>query len=266
MHYSWTADGSTVLFKIGKGDYPVLENSYTLKVGGSVQTEGTDYSIDVNNGLITFSSAPSDGSAITLDFKAVELTNDTWINIINYVIDDMEGPYWREGDDPDFGDTVDNQTSYDGPTNCIDVVHFYFKSVDNASVSWRPVQEHTNWRYSNDENKLYISEAFISGYPLRVSFLKGYARGDEVGDTLDMQDRYISVLQLGCVWRYYDHLLGKRVKVDTMAADEDEITPLSSLREQSRHYRSMYETQRSKKKPTKPGRRMNPTNVGQPQP
>jgi hypothetical protein len=266
MHYDWTADGETSLFKIGKGDYPIQEDSFTLKVASTIQTEGSDYDIDINNGLVTFPAAPTDGDKISLDFKAVELTDGTWVSIINYIINDMEGKFWKEGDDPDFSMTSDDDVEYPGPDNCLDIINIFYKRADNPDIAWTPLQEFTNWRYSEDENQIKLARDFESAYPLRVHFLKGYVRGQDAGAQLDLQDRYTNVLQFGCMWRFYDHLVGKRAKVDTKVVDEEEVSPMSTLREQSRHYQRMYESARSKQGPTKPARPMYPNNPGQPSP
>lgn len=266
MHYDWTGDGSIVLFQLGDGDYPVLEDSYTFKINAVTQTEPSQYSLDNEGGLITTQSAPTDGHPITLDYKKVKVTDDSWLNIINYVIDDMEGSYFREVDDPNFGNATQDAIEYSGPTNCIDVVQFFYRTVDNASLDWEPVIEYTNWRYSKDENELKLGSALVAGYPMRLHYLKGFARGTAVTDTLDIQDRFLGVLQLGCMWRYYDFLLGLRAQEQTKASKEEDLSPLSSLREQSRHYKRLYEEAKSKKKPTKPSRILYPSNQAEPMP
>lgn len=259
-HVEFTGDGTTTLFQIPEGDFPVLESSYTVKVNGSTQTETTAYTLDKEAGLIRFSSAPTDGHPVTIDYKKVKLTDSSWINIINYILDDMEGPFFKEVDDPAFDTSEADTISYSGPSLALDVVRFYFKTSDNASIDWSHAKEFTNWRFSRDENLIKLGRSFPAGYPLRVHYLKGFERGDESSDTLDIQDRFLGVLQLGCMWRFFDYLMARRTYQQIKAAKEDDLTPLSSIREQSRHYQRLFETQKQKKKPTKPSRPLFPSN------
>ena len=260
MHNDITGDGSTTLFEVS--DAPILENSYVLQVGGVQKTEGAsgDYTVDVELGLFTLASAPSGSVEVDIDYKYVHLTNASWITIINEVIDDMEGDFWREVDDVDFGDSVNEQVSYDGDTNFLDVVNFWYKTTDDASVRWRMVSEFSNWRYSKDLNKIVLGRPFNSVYPLRVQALKGYTRGTAIASTLDIQSKYESVLKLGCLWRYYDYRLADRVETTTKVSKERTITPLQNLQALSSHYYKLYLKEKSRNKPTKPMRVLNVRN------
>ncbi len=255
MHNDFTGDGSTTLFIAT--DAPILENSYVLQVGGVQKTEGAgnDYTVDLQLGLFTLASAPAATADVDLDFKYVKANDATWLTIINYVLDDMEGEFFREVDDEDFGDSVADQVSYNGGTGYIDVVNFWYKTTDDASVRWKMVSEFSNWRYSKDLNKIFLGRPFNSdGYPLRVQALKGFTRGDEVSDTLDIPSQFEGVLQLGCLWRFYDHLLAERVNIETKISKERTITPLQNLQALSAHYYKLYLKEKGRKKPTKPMR------------
>lgn len=253
MHNDFTGDATTTLFQCT--DHPVLESSYIVKVGGTQKTEGADYTFDRESGLLTFAVAPGAAVAVTIDYKFVNLTDASWFTIVNKIIDDMEGEFWREVVDDTFGDSVADAVSYDGKTGWIDVVNFWYKTVDDASVKWNMVSELANWRYSKDLNKIYLGNAFsTAGYPLKVHALKGYTRGTTTADTLDMQTAYEIVLQLGCLWRYYDYRLADRVQTETKVAKERTVTPLQNLQALSSHYYKLYLKEKGRKKPTKPMR------------
>jgi hypothetical protein len=61
-----TGDGSKTAFNLAH--YPVKPGSLTIKLGSTVTT---DYSVDLETGVLTFNSAPGSGVAITADYSAV---------------------------------------------------------------------------------------------------------------------------------------------------------------------------------------------------
>ena len=255
MHNDFTGDGATTLFVVT--DIPVIEESYIVKVDGVQKTEGisNDYVIDRESGVITFTSPPGNGLDVTIDFKFANLSDSTWLSIINEIIDDMEGEFFIEEVDEDFDTTEKDDVSYSCPTNCLDVVNFFYKTIDNPSTRWTMVSEYTNWRYSRDENKIYLGTGFsITGYPLKLHFLKGFILGDSFSSTLDIPTNYIGVLRRGCLWRYYDHRLADKVNITTKVANERTITPLQNIQALSSHYYKLYLKEKGRKKPTKPVR------------
>ena len=75
---TWTGDGSTQVFQTFKryvsGDYHFDRTIYkiaqgtepSIQIDGVDQTYGVDFSVDFNTGLVTFTSAPSNGAVITI--------------------------------------------------------------------------------------------------------------------------------------------------------------------------------------------------------
>jgi hypothetical protein len=254
MHNDFTGDGATTLFVCT--DSPILEGSYVIKVDGTQKTEGlaNDYTIDRELGLITFAVAPASNKAVTIDYKYVHLTDASWLNIIDKTIDDMEGEFWREVIDPLFGDSVGTQIAYPAPTSCIDVINWWYKNSSSTELKWEMISDFSNWRYSKDENLLHLGVAFNSAYPMKIHYLKGYVRGATTAATLDIQSQYEGVLQLGCLWRYYDYRLADRVETTTKVAKERTVTPLQNIQALSQHYYKLYLKEKGRKKPTKPMR------------
>lgn len=74
-----SGDGSETEFQIivtYDGDDPLVRNirhpkngTVTIYENGVAQTETTDYTIDYDTGIITFTTAPSNGVAVTADFE-----------------------------------------------------------------------------------------------------------------------------------------------------------------------------------------------------
>lgn len=256
MHNDFTGDGTTTLFVVT--DSPILEGSYVIQVNSVQKTEGSDYTLDRELGLITFASAPTNGHAIDIDYKYVHLTDSSWITVINRVLSDMSGEFFREIVDEDFEDSVADQLDYACATNVIDVIEWWYKTSTNASENWTLVRDFSNWRYSADLNKLFMGRPFFTtGYKTKIHALKGYALGDETTDTLDIQDKYEGILQLGCLWKYYDYRLADRVETTTKVAKERTVTPLQNIQSLSAHYYKLYLKEKGRKKPTKPLRVLN---------
>ena len=62
-----TGDGSQTQFQLDKKF--IVENTDVIKVGGVTKTRGVDYTINNDTGVITFSSAPGNGLAITATYE-----------------------------------------------------------------------------------------------------------------------------------------------------------------------------------------------------
>ena len=261
MHNDFTGDASTTLFTVT--DAPIVEGTYVVKVDGMQKTEGlaADYTLDRELGLITFASAPENTKAVTIDYKYANLTDATWFGIINSIIDEMEGEFFREVTTESFGNSVDGQPSYNGPTGCIDVIGWWYRSSNNSDLMWSMINDLANWRYSKDENKLFLGAPFSTNdYPMKLHYLKGFTRGAAVADDLDVLDKFLMVLQLGCLWRYYDHRLADRVETSTKVASERTVTPLQNIQAMSQHYYKLFLKEKGRKKPTKPMRRLDSRN------
>jgi flagellin FlaB len=61
-----TGDGTTTQFTLANS--PVVEGTLTVYVNAVAQTEGTDYTVNYATGVITFTTAPAAGDAITADY------------------------------------------------------------------------------------------------------------------------------------------------------------------------------------------------------
>lgn len=61
-----TGDGETTVFKLSHGN--VQDSTYSVYVDNQLKTEGTDYTLDKENGLLTFVSAPADGKEVEVKY------------------------------------------------------------------------------------------------------------------------------------------------------------------------------------------------------
>lgn len=70
---SYTADGLTVDFRVM---HPVQSGTAKVYVNGVMQTSGVDYTLDEALGLVTFVTAPSEGSTVVITYQYTMLSDD----------------------------------------------------------------------------------------------------------------------------------------------------------------------------------------------
>ncbi len=233
VHVDFTGDGSTTVFQLPSDTFPVLESSYTVKVAGSTQTETTNYTLDKDAGTIVFvTTAPTNGQAVTFDGIAVYLTDANWIDIINDTISSMGDDYFKE-----FVDTAHTATANMLSLSLVAlqpkaIAVYEFQRRASSAEDWHPVEEDCNWRYDRDNNIIYIGirDAFTVGSePLRIRGLKTYTLGDSTDDTVDVQDKFMTVVEYGTLGRYWRWRYKSVVELVSKMSMEASRTPLQEL-------------------------------------
>ncbi len=208
VHVDWTANGTDTVFQMPDETFPVLDDTmtYTVKVNSVVKVETTDYVFDKTTGTLTMVTAPTNGQIVEVDSIAVYLLDADWLQIINDVIKSLGDDFWKEFIDTSHTATANmlSLSLVSGQANAIAV--YEFQRRVSTSNNWTPVEESCNWRYDRDNNVIYIGirNAFtITGELLRIRGLKKYTLGTLVTSTLDLQDQYQTILEYGCIARYW---------------------------------------------------------------
>lgn len=255
-----TGDGESTQFKLT--ERPVMEGSYTIKVNSVTQTETTDYSIDRDSGWITFVTAPSGDTGITIDYKYADLNDTGWIHIINDIIKDLDnyGYFKSEVVDDTTLTSTANTIEYSCPDTCKSLVNVWYKRGTEESYDWFSLSEITNWRYSRQSNTLYLGRSIIADYPLKLQYLSEYTLYTATTSTIDVQDEYLNILKLGCMARYYEYILGTKVHVKEKIAKEVTIEKMTELQRLVRHYESRYESGKVRGRPAQPLKVIYPNN------
>lgn len=261
VHVDWTGDGSTTVFQMPTDTFPVYETApatYTVKVGGVTKTETTDYTLDKETGTLTMNAAPSNGTAVTIDCSAVYLLDLTWLGIINDVIKSLGDDFFKEFTDDSSFTTTANMLSLAlaaSQPNCIAVYDFWYRK--NTSEDWETVENFSNWRYDREGNKIYIGvrDTFgTTGELLKIRGLKTYTLGAAVSDTIDVQDRYLTIIEYGSIARYWRYRYKHVVELVSKLSTEPSRTPLQELIMLSDRFDRLYEAEKAKLKPQKPPR------------
>lgn len=268
VHVDWTADGATTIFQMPADTFPILDQAgtYIVKFAGTQKTEGTDYTLDKEAGTLVTSATQTNNTAITIDSSAVYLTDASWLAIINAVISSFGDDFWKEfTDDTNFLTTA-NMLSLSlvaSQPKCIAV--YEFTERESSANQWKPVVEKCNWRYDRENNIIYlgISTAFTTtGKFLKVRGLKTYTLGAAVSDTIDVQDRFFTILEYGCLARYWRWRYKSVIELVSKMTQEPSRTALQELIMLSDRFDRLYEAEKAKLKPQKPARIIPPVKNG----
>lgn len=273
VHVDFTGDGTTTIFQLPTDTYPVLEQTgtYLVQVAGSTQTEGVNYTLDKQAGTLVFiTTAPTNGQAVTFDGSAVYLTDADWLEIINSTIRSLGDDFWKEFLDTSSFTTTANMLSLSlvaSQPYCIAVYEFQYRQ--STTDNWTIVEEFTNWRYDRENNIIYVGDrdAFtVAGELLKVRGLKTYTIGDEVTDTLDVQDKFLTILEYGGIARYWRYRYKSVIELVSKMSQEASRTPLQELIMLSDRFDRLYEQEKAKLKPQKPPRVLPRYKEGSPRP
>lgn len=80
-----TGDGASTKYQVTS--YPIITDSDSVTVGGTAKTRGTDYTVDVERGVITFTTAPSNAAAVVIFYNYAQLSDES-INALVVLKDD----------------------------------------------------------------------------------------------------------------------------------------------------------------------------------
>lgn len=267
-HIDWIGDGATTAFQMPLDTFPVLDQTatYSVKVNNALQTEITNYTLDKETGLLTMLAAPGNGISVTVDCFRVYLTDASWLLIVNNVTKSLGNDFFKEFvDTTNFTSTI-NMVSLPLTAfqpNCIAVYDFFYKPSINTD--WTVIEEIGNWRYDSDNNVIYIGsrDSFSStGLSLKIRGLKTFTLGVAVTDTVDVQDRYMTVIEYGAIARYWRYRYKSVVELVSKMTTEQSRTPLHELMMLSDRFDRAYEAEKAKLKPMKPVRIIPPFLVG----
>ena len=213
----WDGDASTKLFPLSS--VAVKDTSYVVKIGGVAKTEVTDFTIDKDSGLITFTTAPAAGSDnIECTYQSVIIRDEDYVDIINDGIDYFRWKFWEMDTDTTTLTTVKDQYEYDcsGITGILYVLKAWYKASTGSTV-WQEIQGLTNWKYYTRLEKLYVDPTLnVSSLPMKILYLKSATKGATITATLDIADEWILPYKYYIYARFYERLISEKIH-DTAA-------------------------------------------------
>lgn len=211
-----TFDGNGTDTVFETKERPIRASSFTVKVGGVVQTEGSsdDFTIDLDLGLITFTSGsiPASGTDnIEIQYQYVKRTEAEYLDLFNDALMYFKDRFWLEEYDDSSLTTVVDQHQYDIDTVDVDVFWVVNMQIESAAgkQDWSAV---TNWKYLPQLNKLEVNPVFsVAALSLRFYVLKRYTLGTATGDTYPVQDRYSLPFEYYVKHRLYERMISEKL-------------------------------------------------------
>lgn len=257
VHVDWVGDGTTTVFQMPTDSFPVLESSFVAKLAGTEQGEDSQYTLNKETGLVTMITAPGNGVALTMDASAVYLIDATWLVIINDVISSLGDDFWKEFVDSTQVTTIGmlSLSLATAQPKCIALYDFWHRK--STGENWRTVDNYTNWRYDRDNNIIYLGDLSVfsvAGEPLKIRGLKTYTLGTAATDTIDVQDKFFTILEYGSIARYWRYRYKNVIELVSKITTEATRTPLQEIMMLSDRFDRLYENEKSKLKPQKPPR------------
>lgn len=258
VHIEWVGDGTTTLFQMPQDTFPVYDvaGSYVVKLAGATQTETTHFTLDKEAGTITMVTAPTNGYTLQIDCSAVYLQDATYLQIINDVTKSLGDDFFKEFVDATSFTTTAQMLSLSLVAlqpYCISVYEYSYREA--STEDWTPVENFANWRYGKEANTLYngsILDFPTSSKYLRIRGLKTYTLGTATSDTLDVQDKFLTIIEYGVIARYWRYRYKNVVSLISKMSTEITRTPLQELIMLSDRFDRLYFDEKAKLKPAKP--------------
>lgn len=250
-------DAQSTLFNIGR--FPIIENSYVVKLSGATQTEGTKYSLNKDNGDITWlSAAPPTTKQATINFQYANWRDLNWVEAVNQAISNLNGRgFFRETARASglMGLSAGIQ-KYNAPSACIDLFEV-LEPATNSSVSgiFGVTKIRTNWRYDQDANVLIIGNKPSIGIPLTISYLRQMQTYQATSATLDVRDEWIEPVKKKAGAIYMRFMASKIAQQGNANIDEGHFS-FTSLRTNAVDLDNEFDKFAKQKKPTRPAKDM----------
>lgn len=246
-----SGDGSSTLYALGAS--PILENSYSVYKGTSAQTESSDYTIDRDNGEISFSVAPGNGITVRSTFKTAFFNNQNWVEAINYGIEALNGRgFFRQVvRNTSIMRLSSNVRVYSGPSACVDI--YEILTFDDYTTSGSYQKPMFNWKYEADANKLVLGGFPSQSQPVAISYLRNMKTYSATSATVDVIDDWIELVKKKAGEFYWRQRAAKIASQGQASIDEGHFS-FTNARTMANDLSTDFENLAVRKKPVRPAR------------
>ena len=249
-------DGATTAFRTKFA--PILEGQYTVKISGVTKTEGVDYTIDLDTGVVEFTTAPALVTAdpnVAVNYKYAKLRDLEWLTILNAQIQFLRNKIWEDKLDDTNITTVAGQSEYDLDTiftNIYKLVDVWYRS--SANMEWTTVAgKVANLTYWRGQNKMNIRPSFsASGYYFKIRYLEHYSEYTATTDTIVIPDKYMKPIRYFCASEYLDELMALMVRDLGANPTKESYEALNNVRGLKKDWRQTAELLLSRVRPKVP--------------
>lgn len=241
-------DGVSTLFNVG--EFPVIENSYSVSLGTSARTEGSQFTLDLDNGDLQFLTTPALNIEAKAEYKYAHWRDKNWVEAINQGIEELNGRgFFRQTVRQTFNISAGVRT-VSGPSACIDIYELLYVPA-SGSVSQLPI----NWSYQQDANKIVLGSTFSTRTSAARSYLRNMQTYSATSATLDVLNDWLEAVKKYAGHRFYRSLAGKVATQGNASIDEGHFS-FTNLRTMSNDLLSEFDMFAKRKKPTRPAKGM----------
>ena len=239
-----TFDGDAATKNFRTNHRPILEGSYTIKVDNITKTETTDYTINLDTGVIAFVSTPASGSDnVIIEYEYCIARDTEWLDIINSVLSDLREKIWIDANDETTFDIVKDQDDYGLNSISADifaVIDVWYKKSSEAD--WKSVTRDTNVKYFKEQNVLNLRPSFSSSdYDLRIRYLEAYALGSATTSTFEPVTKFHEMIKYFCGAEYVERFIMLKIKEMGAMTKEPSYESMAEIRNYSSHLRKIAE-------------------------
>ena len=255
---TWDGDASTLAFRTN--NKPILEDSYTVKVGGTVRTETTHYTVDHDTGLLTFTAgnAPGSGSDnVSIDYKYANIRDEDWIEIYNSIVRKVRDDLYQEAIDTTTLETVAKQYEYDLDgisENIISILEVFYRA--NSSNPWSEIgQSNRNARFLPEANQLQMRPYFdTAGYAIKIHYLYGFDEVSATTDDVDIPTKWLNVFKFYAAAEYLNRIIPSKLTETAVVTKERTYHPADTVAKLSDYFDGKGDKELAKVRPPKRAR------------
>lgn len=242
-------DGVTTLFNLGK--FPIIEGSYSIKVGSSALIENavSGYTINLDNGDLTLKRVAPNGLQVVANFKYANWRDQNWMEAHNQAIDILNGKGF-------FRQTVRAQWTisanirlYNAPSGTIEV--YEILESDNGTTSGNMRMPSVNWSYQQDPNQVVFGQFPTANNAAWWSYMRNMKKFTTTSATLDVKDDWMEMVKKKGGAIYGRFMAAKIAQQGNANIDEGHFS-FTNLRTLSNDLDTDFENMAKVKKPTRP--------------
>jgi hypothetical protein len=243
-------NGSINIFNTGK--FPVIENSYIVKVNNNTLTSAhatSGYTLDLDNGDLQVNATPANGQEVTVDMKYADWRDKNWLEAINGAISHLNGRGFFKQTVREAKYLSANVNSVSGPTNAVDMYELLYKPNSTGN----PIKLGINWSYQQDANKIILGTRLsipLSGF---VSYLRNILTYTATSATLDVPDSWIELVKKRAGATFYRSMAGKIARQGSATIKDGHLS-FTNLRTMANDLDNEFEKMAIRKKPTRPAK------------
>ena len=229
---TFDGDGATEVFQVSK--FPIRASGFNVFVGGVLQVEATDFTLDLDRGLLDFAigGAPAAGTKnIEIRYDHARWQDEDYLEILNDGIDHLKDTFWEEFTDEGTITSVRDKRVY--PLLTVDANIFSLISVEispsTSTVPFASLASITNWIYKPQNNELHINKALHQdGQSFRFVGLRRFTKETNTGATFPVPDRYILPYKYYAKMRFMEGIANEKVDSEGAVTTNARFLPASA--------------------------------------